>query len=181
MTEHVKKDEQNEPVAEVVADHPIRDELVMDPTKKALPAWLPWAAGVLILFLLIGSYAVGYQVGRRSNAINGRTGNTQMMRGGAYNDSPVTGRQGSGGMQGQMRGNGGTVGTITQATADSLTVNDVMRGGTVTYKIDGNTKVSDNTGNTKAVSDLKTGATVRVRVSATDTTVAGTIIITSTN
>lgn len=139
---------------------------VTQPTSKQLPAWFPWVAAGLVALLVA---LVGYAIGQRSPRTGMPAGvgfNDGMMRGGYNNDRNFSGQS--------FRGRGmmaGSVGEVTAVSADSITIKDTMRGGSVNYKIDASTKVTEG-GDTKAVSDIKTGNTVRVAATGTDTTIA---------
>lgn len=139
--------------------------------KRQVPVWLPWVA-VGLAALLIGmiGYTIGNHAGR--NGLMGRSGlGSGIARVGADD------LRSTGGMNYRGRGMvAGSIGEVTAVSADSITIKDTMRGGSVTYKIDSNTKVTEN-GTTKAVSDIKTGNTVRVTATGSDTTIATTILL----
>jgi hypothetical protein len=155
------------------------EAVVETPTRKQAPAWLPWVlGGAGIVVLLLVSYTVGAQVGKRQTVYgqfndNGQTRNMPGgMMGGGYggNDQRV------GGTRSGMMGTGGQV---TAISSDSITLTDTTRGGSVTYKINSSTTVTDASGNTKAISDIKSGNTVRIQAQSSDTSFAGTIRITN--
>ncbi len=148
--------------------------------KKPMPAWLPWVAcGLAGVLLMILGYFTGYQVGtyKADNNYRGAMNNS-MMRGG---DDHFGGHGGYGpadsSANGRTRGMRGVVGEVTAVSSSSITLKDTMRGGTTTFTVDGNTKVTDNTGATKAIADIKTGNTVRVQAASSDSSIAGTIVI----
>lgn len=140
--------------------------------QRQLPTWFPWViAGLAALLIAMVAYGIGYQTSR--GMLGGRGGmgsGIGMMRGGDRDDRGTlsTGLRGRGMM-------GGAVGEVTAVSSDSISIKDTMRGGSVTYKIDSSTKVTEN-GTTKTVSDIKTGDTVRVSATGGDTTIATTII-----
>ena len=147
---------------------------------RPLPKWAPWAiVGALVLLFVILSYGVGYKVGRQADGARG-TGtdfNRQMpsgMSGGNYGQQFNSGAGG-----GPRSAMSGVSGTVTAITSDSISVSDTNRGGVTTFKITSDTKVTDADGNTKAVSDIKSDATVRVRASSSDTNVAASIQLTN--
>lgn len=146
-------------------------KVVRQQADSTLPTWVKWAvaAGAALVIALIG-----YSIGRQTVGFGGfsRTGfNTGMVRGGDFSDRMAmgTGSRSHGGVR-------GTLGEVTAVNAESITIKDTMRGGSVTYKIDSNTKVTENE-TTKAVSDIKTGNTVRVAATGSDTAVATTILL----
>jgi len=141
-------------------------KVVTQPTSRQLPVWFPWvAAGLAALLIALVAYAVG-QRSSRMGVYMGASFNDSMMRGGYDNDRNFSGQSFRG--RGMMNG---SIGEVTAVSADSITIKDTMRGGSVTYKIDTNTKVTEG-GDTKAVSDIKMGNTVRVTATGTDTTIA---------
>lgn len=154
----------------------VRDERNV-PARRQMPSWFPWAAGgALIFLLLLGAFWAGRALDRdRSIAVN-RTNGFSAMRG--YSDIPNSGTQNL--PSGNFRGRGmmGTYGTVTAISSDSITIKDTIRGGLVTFKINEDTKVTSGT-DTKAVSDIKTDATVRVQASTSDSTIAAAIAIQS--
>lgn len=139
--------------------------------KRQVPVWLPWVA-VGLAALLIGmiGYSIGNHAGR--NGFMGRSGLGSGISRGDLDDLRGTGGMGYRG-RGMMTG---SVGEVTAVSADSITIKDTIRGGSVMYKIDSNTKVTEN-GTAKAVSDIKTGNTVRVSATGSDTTIATTILL----
>lgn len=146
------------------------------PAKNRLPGWFPWAAaGVAALFIILASYAVGYNAARGSTAdsANERGANSGITPGGGMNGTPpvMDGTTGRG--RGQM---GGTVGEVTAVSSSSITINDQMRGGSVTYTITSDTKVAEDDTD-KAVSDIHVGDTVRVIASTSDLLAAATITL----
>jgi len=81
-----------------------------------------------------------------------------------------------GGMHRHMMG--GTIGKVTSVSDSSITLTDDRSGGSVTFKIDGNTDVNDKNGDNAKVSDIKVGDNVSVRgTSAINDTAADTIVI----
>lgn len=144
------------------------------PAKRQKPQWLPWVGGgVLVVLLLLGAFWAGRVMNRGRSVTIDRDDNFSTTRG--YSDIPG-GAQNmpSGGFRG--RGMMGTLGTVTAISSDSITVKDTQRGGLVTFKIDSSTKVTNGT-DTKAVSDITTGASVRIQDSTSDSLTAGTITI----
>lgn len=135
-------------------------------TIKSLPAWFSWVmAGLVAVFIALVAFTMGQRHSWMGAPIGGGF-DGGMMRGGYAGDRSWDG--------GRMRAGGklrGTAGEVTAISAGSITIKDTMRGGSVTYKIDSNTKVTEND-STKAVSDIKTGNTVRVVATGSDTTVA---------
>lgn len=144
------------------------------PARTPLPKWLPWAlAGLAALLIAVGAYSAGYHMARKSVTVDTRNG-MGTARGETFNNdrgmmSGSTGNRGRGMMS-------GSTGEVTAVSADSITIKDTMRGGSVTYKIDSTTKVTQS-GTTKAVSDIKTGDTVRIAATGTDTTIATEIVL----
>jgi hypothetical protein len=150
------------------------------PVKKSAPTWLPWVGGgALIAVLLVASYFMGLGAGKgTSTASTAGDGFGSMTRG----TGDGTGGMPSGMPSGDMRSGGGRTmgasGTVTAISSTSITIKDTTRGGVVTYTIDSSTTVKSGD-DTKAVSDITTGATVRVQPSTSDTTIAATITIES--
>lgn len=138
---------------------------------RTLPSWFPWLiAGLAALLIAMIAYGLGYHMSR--NGFDDRAGyGVGMMRGGVYGPNGVNGTGFR--TRGMMNG---AVGTVSAVSSSSITIKDTTRGGTVTYTIDGNTKVTED-GTTKAVSDIQTGNTVRVYATGSDTTVATQIVI----
>ena len=133
-----------------------------------------WLAGIvallLVLIIAMASYGIGYQVSRRTMGERaGYFGGITMMRGGY-------GRGFSSASRTRPAARVGASGTVTAVSGTSMTINDTTRGGSVTYTLNSNTKVTQN-GTTKAVSDIKTGDTVRVVAAGADTSIATSIAI----
>lgn len=146
-------------------------KITAKPANGQLPMWFPWvAAGLGALLIACLGYAAGSHVGRSDGYV--RNGFSGMMRG-DLDDRRASGMGNRG--RGMM---GGGIGEVTAVGVDSITLKDTIRGGSVTYKIDSNTKVTEN-GTTKAVGDIKTGSTVKVVATGADTTIATAIAITT--
>lgn len=93
---------------------------------------------------------------------------TKVNNGGWWAALAATGGQfGNGvmGSDGGMRG-GGTMGTVTAVTSDSIVVEDTRQNTTVTYAITSDTTVTDD-GTTASVSDIAVGDTVLIRATST--------------
>lgn len=120
--------------------------------------YLPTAA-LVIVSLIIG-FAVGanYQKGKGSTTNTAATGSNGQSRFG----------RGYG-----MRRSGG-LGTVTSVSDSSITINNQRSGSSQTFKITSSTTVSNN-GASASVSDIKSGDTVLIRASGTDTSTATTI------
>jgi hypothetical protein len=157
---------------EVHAEHHVH-------AKRQTPQWLPWVGGgVLVVLLLLGAFWAGRGMNRGRSVTIDRDDNFSTTRG--YSDIPGSGSgtqtMPSGGFRG--RGMMGTLGTVTAISSDSITIKDTQRGGLVTFKISSSTTVTSGT-DTKAVSDIKTDATVRIEASTSDSLTAASIAIQS--
>jgi hypothetical protein len=84
--------------------------------------------------------------------------------------------QNSFGGPGGFRRGGGAIGQVTSVSDSSITVNNQRTGSDQTFKITRSTTVSNN-GADAGVSDIKSGDTVLVRVSSSDTSTATSILI----
>ena len=111
-----------------------------------------WGAVVATLVVgALGGFLIGLQVGKGSSV------------------ATMAGVAGNGQARGGFGMRGGTFGTVTAVTSDSITVKDTRRSTTVTYAITSSTTVTDN-GATAALSDVVVGDSVIVQSSSTDTT-----------
>lgn len=147
----------------------VTEKPVVQTSHRQVPALFLWVmVGVGVLLIALISYGAGYYTERSHSFRNDFGGG--MMRG-DFNDR----RAGGIGRHSRdiMRG---SIGEVTAIGADSITIKDTMRGGSVTYKIDDSTKVVEN-GAAKTVSDIKSGNTVRVTASGADVSVATTIVL----
>lgn len=138
----------------------------------------PLVVGIAVgagILLLLGGTAAGFFASRvlGPNHSFGRFGmmDTDDRMGGAIRSGGMV-HGGRGGMFGL------TYGKVTNVSANSITITDNRSGGSVTFKIDSNTDINNNSGDNAKVSDIKVGDTVSVRpTSATDDTTADTIVI----
>lgn len=149
-------------------------------TKRQTPTWLPWVGGgALIIVLLLGAFWAGSKLTDRdrSTTITRNNGfSSTRSFGDVEENGSSTQTMPSGGFRG--RGMMGTLGTVTAISSDSITIKDTQRGGLVTFKISASTTVTSGT-DTKAVSDIKTDATVRIEASTSDSLTAASIAIQS--
>lgn len=79
-----------------------------------------------------------------------------------------------GGGQGMRRG--GSIGQVTAVSDTSITVNDQRTSSSKTFTINSSTSITDN-GQTVAASDIKTGDTVLVMASSSDSSTATRILV----
>ena len=103
-------------------------------------------------------------------AAYGKNGNKSDALGSAQSS-----RFGGLGSPGGMR-QGGEIGSATAVSDTSLTVKNLRTGESKSYTINSTTTVSDN-GTDSAVSNIKTGNTVLVEASSSDSSVASRIIL----
>ncbi len=137
--------------------------------------------GILVIALISG--VIGYSASKNHDFDNrfekriGLRGNMPMM-----GDDRELGKYSTGGGYGM--GSDGTVrrgmfkgeaGTVNAVSSSSITIKPVQ-GGLTTFTIDSGTKVYNGT-NAAAVSDLKTGQTVRIQADQADSTKASQITI----
>jgi hypothetical protein len=91
------------------------------------------------------------------------------------NASGINGQNRFGGPGGFRRG-GGAIGAVTAVSDSSITVNNQRTGSDQTFKITSSTTILSN-GNSATASDIKTGDTVLIRTSTSDTSTATSILI----
>lgn len=111
-----------------------------------------WAALAATLVVgVVGGLVIGIQIGKNDSSTTAATG-------GQFGNGVM-------GSDGGMRG-GGTMGTVTAVTSDSIVVEDTRQNTTVTYAITSDTTVTDD-GTTASVSDIAVGDTVLIRATST--------------
>ena len=131
---------------------------------------LNYGAVAIVTLVLCGisfAWGVGYQKAKQTAASNAGANDTGQF--------PTQG----GGPGGQGRfGNGQrpNMGQVSTVSSESITVQDSRPNSTQTFKITSNTTVQNN-GSTAAVSDIKTGDTVLITTSSSDTSTATRIML----
>jgi hypothetical protein len=150
--------------AEKVISGEEHQKQMMD-TKKSggVPKIVIVVAGIMLLSGISFAGGVQYQKGKTKDAQDP-----------ARISSKRFGQNGGG----PMRFQGGqrpSIGEVTAIDSSSITIR-LARGGSSTFKITSDTKVTDD-GATISVSDIKTGDTVLVQANSNDTTTASNILI----
>ncbi len=120
---------------------------------------------VVVGLVVIAALGIGFAAGQHFDNNRRLLPAANRMAIGGDQSSGTGGRGGFGGRNGAMRG--GVIGQVTAISATSITVQNTRTSTDSTLTISSSTTVTNN-GQTAAISDIKTGDTVLVRTSGTD-------------